>query len=382
MQDQGNSRSRQQWTGVYDAGSQWWFRITPEPGAPQQRVYVSKADYPTQKDVWLYKEELSGRAPGEVLNVHSNIRFREFAQDVIENRRPKANIRTRGHYHGLIERYVETPLLRMKVRDVRAEHVRKYVLLSMRKRGLAGKTIGQTIDLVKAVFDEAERDGIRRDNPVRRLSPNEKDSRQPQNKQRMLTENERGNYLNEAIEKYQAVIAVMLLAGLRISEALGLQWGDIDWEAHELHVARQVDPIKRRTGVVTFTDTKTEQAVRSVPMSDELEQILRRHMKAVRVPFGKARLFELSHNAIQQYVVAHARRQGLVREGEAEKLTPHTLRHNYGSDLLHRGVPLTIVSKYMGHANVKITAEVYSHVTDDSAAKALVLRAVNGSSQG
>lgn len=52
-------------------------------------------------------------------------------------------------------------------------------------------------------------------------------------------------------------------------------------------------------------------------------------------------------------------------------MTLHTLRHTFGSTLLRRGVPIEVVSKLMGHANITITYTKYIHVLQEQEAKAM-----------
>ncbi len=54
-------------------------------------------------------------------------------------------------------------------------------------------------------------------------------------------------------------------------------------------------------------------------------------------------------------------------------LTPHELRHTFGSVLYERGVDIYTISKVMGHADISITAKVYVHSTAESLRKGLKL---------
>lgn len=56
-----------------------------------------------------------------------------------------------------------------------------------------------------------------------------------------------------------------------------------------------------------------------------------------------------------------------------KKITLHTLRHTFGSTLLRRGIGIEVVSKLLGHANVKITYLKYIHTVQEEEAKAMKL---------
>jgi integrase len=59
-------------------------------------------------------------------------------------------------------------------------------------------------------------------------------------------------------------------------------------------------------------------------------------------------------------------RAGLIDETGAPLVTLHGLRHTCASIMLMRGVPLIVVSRHLGHADVNITARVYAHLSDDA----------------
>jgi integrase/recombinase XerD len=62
---------------------------------------------------------------------------------------------------------------------------------------------------------------------------------------------------------------------------------------------------------------------------------------------------------VEQVVDRVAKRAGLTR-----RVTPHTLRRTFGSDLLNRGVRLEVVSRLLGHAGTAITEKAYARLAD------------------
>jgi len=57
----------------------------------------------------------------------------------------------------------------------------------------------------------------------------------------------------------------------------------------------------------------------------------------------------------------------------APDLVPYCLRHTYCTDLQTNGVPLKVASYLMGHANISVTANIYTHVTDGAISDAAAL---------
>ncbi len=64
-----------------------------------------------------------------------------------------------------------------------------------------------------------------------------------------------------------------------------------------------------------------------------------------------------------QYVEQVVRRVA-ARAGLARRVTPHTLRRTFGSDLVNRGARLEVVSRLLGHASTAITEKAYARLED------------------
>ena len=64
------------------------------------------------------------------------------------------------------------------------------------------------------------------------------------------------------------------------------------------------------------------------------------------------------------------------RAGIEGNVTPHTLRHTFGSTLIRKGIGVEIVSRLMGHANIMVTYNKYIHVIKEQEAKAMTLTVV------
>lgn len=186
-------------------------------------------------------------------------------------------------------------------------------------------------------------------------------------------------------ERLEALVTVLLGLGLRRGEALGLRWGDIDLEAGIVHIRRRVSHINHQ-GTFAREGTKAhpEQAwtlVMPAMVTDALRQH-RERQKRERLPNGwvfcRASGDMLSPSSAETFWKRVRARAGLPKK------SMHSLRHDCASFLLDQGVPLEVVSQILRHANVRITADVYAHLTPrlfEAAAKAMdnVFRAETGS---
>jgi integrase len=148
--------------------------------------------------------------------------------------------------------------------------------------------------------------------------------------------------------------------GLRIGEALGLTWADIDHDNALVRVHRQL------TRGRVHGPLKTEAGRREVVFAPAIAKLLRERWLAS--PF-KAQHHLVFCNTLGRGLdyrdVCEDFRQTLKRANLSvvgERLTLHSFRHGYASLLISKGLNVVFVSRQLGHANPSITLQVYAHL--------------------
>jgi integrase/recombinase XerD len=144
--------------------------------------------------------------------------------------------------------------------------------------------------------------------------------------------------------KHRTILRLLYASGLRISEALALQVGDVDSSRMALIVH----------GGKGFKD-------RQVPLSATVLESLREYYRAYR---PKAHLFESAQTGgpLSQRTVQMVFQRAKARAGVSRKASVHTLRHCYATHLLEAGVDVTELRRFLGHANLATTAR-YLHLS-------------------
>jgi integrase len=156
---------------------------------------------------------------------------------------------------------------------------------------------------------------------------------------------------------------------LRKGEALGAAWTDIDLDRGLLTV-RQA--LKRVGGAVSLGDVKTSGSRRMINLPDAVVAALRSHrarQAAERLAAGPS-----WHESGLVFTTpigtpidpSNFRRQfdKICNKAGLVGWHPHELRHSAASIMLAAGVPLEVVSRVLGHASIRITADVYGHIMD------------------
>ena len=163
--------------------------------------------------------------------------------------------------------------------------------------------------------------------------------------------------------RYRACLSTIYACGLRLSEGVSLQVGDIDSDRMMVHV-RHGKGAKDRY----------------VPLPEPTLDMLRGYWCTHRhrtwifpLPEKSGVLPSTACKPMPIGGVQRAFKKALYQSGIRKKATVHTLRHSYATHLLEAGVNLRIIQAYLGHSSPKTTA-IYTHLTrnvEDGAVEAI-----------
>ncbi len=170
--------------------------------------------------------------------------------------------RTLDHYRQQYKTHAEAVLATRRIQDVRAEHI-SAIYTKQRKNGLAPWTISGTHTMVSGLFRFALSRGYISANPLDRLSKMERPKQQSRREARRLSDEQLRSLCEKTTPTYRPIVTTLAWTGLRVSEALGLGWQDIDFEEHEIRVRHQLDDRG------TLKAPKTKAGQRSIPLLQE-----------------------------------------------------------------------------------------------------------------
>lgn len=170
---------------------------------------------------------------------------------------------------------------------------------------------------------------------------------------------QRGNALNikerrdflEAIKgkRLQWLMLFYMLTGVRRTEALTLEWSDIDEDER----------------LILIRGTKTEGSYRSIPLTDDLKYVLseqRKQNEADKLRKGRGKFHEARENMVFPFSAEYVSRT-------FKELCPahhlHDLRHTYITLCAESGVNVSVCQQLVGHSTAALTLNVYTHVMDD-----------------
>ena len=189
-----------------------------------------------------------------------------------------------------------------------------------------------------------------------------------------------GSRANRDGHQYKEAWLLALLTGLRLGEILGLGAEHIDANRKVLHVRQQLTVVNHNP---VLTGPKSYNSVRDIPVGPralevvrEQQQRLFRYQQRQQGQWPEHRLLFVQPNGTSPNPERFSREfTRFLDANKLRKIRFHGLRHTYATRALEEGVPLSVVSEVLGHANELVTASVYQHVTSDFSRQAVAVEA-------
>ncbi len=165
--------------------------------------------------------------------------------------------------------------------------------------------------------------------------------------------------------RFEALVVVLATCGMRIGEALGLKWSDIDLKAKTIRIERTA---QEAYGAPQLVEPKTAAGCRTVAIGAVATASLRRRKKAADAEkFGAATdlVFPTTTGTIvRQSNLLRRWWVPLLERAELERINLHALRHSSASLSLLAGTNFKVVADRLGHTDPGFTSRVYSHAVD------------------
>ena len=250
-------------------------------------------------------------------------------------------------------------------------------------------TMNLTMITLHAIFKDAVENGYISTNPTdnlklkKRFTDNEEDT-----ERRVLTREEQKvftQYSEKSI--YHNAFSLVLETGLRVGEIGGLKWDDIDFDMGFLYVKRTLLQNKEKGGFY-FGNPKSKTSKRKVPLTERAKAILENQRQLQFKLKKQSRQWdnsweELVFTTTNGKPVGYSTFQTTItrminninKDREAEKLGQeyetfehcymHSLRHTFATRCIEKGVQPKTLQKILGHSSLKMTMDLYVHVTDE-----------------
>lgn len=180
--------------------------------------------------------------------------------------------------------------------------------------------------------------------------------------------------------KYYEGIFILFKTGMRISEFVGLTLSDLDMKNRKIIIDHQLQ--RTRDMQYVIEDTKTSCGTREIPMADEVYECLktiiqnRKKPKVEPIIGGKTGFLYLDKNGMpmvalhwEKYFQHIREKYNSIYKVQMPKVTPHVCRHTFCSNMAKSGMNPKTLQYIMGHSDIGVTLNTYTHVQYEDAKK-------------
>lgn len=277
------------------------------------------------------------------------------------------NVRARTYirYRELVTLHVLPVLGKIKLQQLAPQHLQKLYNIK-RQQGYAP----QTIKHLHRLLHRALKDAVRWNLVPRNVCDLIDTPRVPKQEMQVLNQ-EQAQHLLEAArdDPFEALYVLALTTGMRQGELLALQWKDIDVAHGLLRVQRTISRVRKQGFQVS--EPKTPKSRRSIPLPSLALEALQRHrvrqneQRQAAGPLweehgwvfcnGQGKPLEVGN------IIGRSFRPLLAKAG-LPPIRFHDLRHTCATLLLSLGINPKVVQERLGHSQIGITLDTYSHV--------------------
>ena len=292
---------------------------------------------------------------------------------------------TLANYKFVVNILKKEPFANQKIMNVKTSDAKLFLIKMQQEDGKRHSTIKTVRGVLRPAFQMAVDDDILMKNPFQfelaGVVVNDSVTREA------ITKDQMRKFLRFVHDdilycKYYEVVYILFHTGMRISEFCGLTLKDIDLEKKTVNIERQLQRTAQREYVIE--PTKTNAGTRVLPITDEVAEMFRSIIqdrpkyKVEKVVAGYSGFLFLDKDYMPLVAMhwEHRFNSMVGRYNEIYKvqipnITPHVCRHTYCSNQAKAGMNPKTLQYLMGHSDIAVTLNVYTHVGLEDAANEL-----------
>ena len=337
----------------------WVAQVRLENGKKKQRYFKTAKEANTALRKMLHEKEQGTlpTGPQQLLKTYLD----QWLEQV---HKPTIRIGSFNAYRIMLDKHIIPALGHIPLQRLSPQHVQGFYASKL-SEGLSLRRVRGLHSVLHSALDNAVKWNLVGRNVCDLVSPPvpKRHEIQP------LTPEQAQHLLEAAREhKLETLLTLALATGMRRGELLGLRWQDIDFEAGCLHVRRSVGRIGK-FGLIE-SEPKTQRSRRKIMLPAFVVAALKHHQQQQRAMRQEAssewqdkdivfcgkngKYFDLTS------LDYHFKR--LLKSAGLPNIRFHDLRHSAATILLSMGVHPKVVQELLGHSNISMTLDIYSHV--------------------
>ena len=163
------------------------------------------------------------------------------------------------------------------------------------------------------------------------------------------------------------VVLFMLESGVRVGEALALNWSDINWSRRSVRINKTFVRLGNSRRQFIQDSAKSFTSNRVIPLSSDAYALLKRlYENETNLEDPEGLIFHNEDGSALTYEAMRYQIRLACAEAKVPYLGQHVFRHTFATNCYNRGCDVKILSKLLGHSDVTITYNIYIHLFGDA----------------
>lgn len=302
-----------------------------------------------------------------------NITFANFADKWWENHvLVNLTLNTKETYERALKK-LNNHFSKMKMKDIKTFHVVEYFVKVKEEAGLPNHYV-----VLKSIFTKAVEWDVIKDNPTKGIKQPE-----PKNKRQIDFYNESEikhllSVLDNVYPKHRIMIKLAVIGGLRISEVAGVTEESINYKENYILVDKQLSyskdtanfflsPTKNKKPRKVFFPTEFMKELKAyVTDLKKRKMAMGSFWKPLKVDGKTYNLIIVKENGYPSHVDSIGNEwRKIIKRNKLKSISFHQLRHSCASLMVKKGINFKVIQERLGHANIGITIDLYSHLEVD-----------------
>lgn len=353
------ARKRSQNTGsVYRYRNGNWAAQFPIEGRRKTKYF----DRLSEANKWL--REMENQVDQGLTLRGLDLTLAEYFVSWLENKKGSVDETTIYDYGGYVKRDIVPLLGAIKLADLRPDQIQQ--LLGMKgQQGLQASTVLKIFNIINTALKQAVKLGIISRNPADSVER----PRLQRKEMKVWDETQVMHFIATLTgTRWEALFYMAVTTGLRRGEILALRWSDFDWVSRKLNIQRQIRTVKGKglqerppksaagLRVVELGERDIEKLKKHVDIQQRMKELAGDRWKENGLIFPSTIGTFLSPWNYYTKFIEFSKKAGLP------EIRLHDLRHTAATLMLKHDVHPKIVQERLGHADIAITLNTYSHV--------------------
>ncbi|CAM3830071.1 site-specific integrase [Paenibacillus lactis] len=341
----------------------WYFVVEAGKDEKGKRKQIFKRGFKTEAEAKREMRRVAIQVDENTYVKPTKRTIAEFFPEWLQSKSLKVRPHTLEVYTGHVNKHIVPRLGRFELVKITTAQIEKFYIDLGKEANLSPRTILDIHKIIKSAFEAAVKRKYVTHNPV-------KDAETPKvdKKEMAVWDIQEVNKFLKVARGHRLYPAFLLAltTGMRQSEILGVRWKDIDFENGTISIRQTLT----HDGKKLLPLTKTKTSTRTISLDSRVLDALQKHKRTIKMEMLQIGPIYQNKDLVvctafgTQVLPRNVLRTfyNLIKKADVSKIRFHDLRHTVASLMLQGGINPKVVKEILGHSDVRITLDIYSHV--------------------